>query len=252
MKTKADLPQVTPTEEQFTALNEAYKYFNRKLFNNQLPGCILNFSRKKNTHGFLAPSRWRRVQLSHKATADEVGENVHYVHEISLTPYTLYREPKLVFSTLVHELVHLWQWEFGSPSRNGYHNKEWAAKMEEVGLIPSDTGQPGGKKTGQSMTHYIAENGKYETVFSKLPEAYLLPFTSVEGDLIGRLINGMNGPNGSNPNSKNPNSSKKTNLIRPGRKKTKYSCPSCKANVWGKPKLEIRCVPCDTNYEVQI
>jgi hypothetical protein len=146
-------------------------------------------------------------------------------------------------------MVHLWQWEFGSPSRNGYHNKEWAEKMEQVGLIPSDTGQPGGKKTGQSMTHYIAENGKYETVFSKLPESYLLPFTSVEGDLIGRLVNGMNG---SDPKAKNPISSKKANLIRPGRKKTKYSCPSCKANVWGKPKLEIRCVACEIDYEVQI
>jgi hypothetical protein len=96
--------------------------------------------------------------------------------------------------------------------------------MEEVGLIPSDTGKPGGKKTGQSMTHNIEEKGKYETVFSRLPESYLLPFTSVEGDLIVRLINGVNGLNGSDPVGKNPISSKKANLIRPGRKKTKYSC----------------------------
>lgn len=73
----------TPTDEQFQALTKAYQYFNKVLFNGKLPGCILNFSRKRNTHGFLAPERWRRV-----------GEEEYSTHEISLTPTTLYREPK--------------------------------------------------------------------------------------------------------------------------------------------------------------
>jgi hypothetical protein len=34
--------------------------------------------------------------------------------------------------------------EILSPSRNGYH-REWAELMERVGLVPSDTGAPGGK-----------------------------------------------------------------------------------------------------------
>jgi predicted SprT family Zn-dependent metalloprotease len=223
----------SPTEEQFSALNEAYKYFNQTLFNNQLPGCILNFSRKKNTHGFLAPSRWRRV-----------GNTDHYIHEISLTPFTLYREPLLVFSTLVHEMVHLWQWEFASPSRNGYHNKEWSLKMEEVGLIPSDTGKKGGKKTGQSMTHYIEEGGQYERLFNKMPKQFLLPFTSLEGDLMKSLIEKKNGEGG----KKSDELKKRDRLITSGRKKTKYTCPSCKSNVWGKPKLKIVCGSCEVDF----
>lgn len=151
----------TPTEEQFTALNQAFNYFNEKLFEGKLPGCILNFSRKKNTHGFLAPERWRRVDEENK-----------YIHEISLTPYTFYRPLKQVFSTLVHEMVHLWQWEYGNPSRNGYHNKEWARKMEVVGLMPSNTGEEGGRKTGQKMTHYIISNGLFEQAFDDIPESY--------------------------------------------------------------------------------
>ncbi len=147
---------LTPTEQQFKSLNGAYKYFNRKLFNNQLPGCILNFSRLRGTHGFLAPERWKRV-----------GEKEFGTHEISLTPATLYRTPIEIFSTLVHEMCHLWQWEFGSPSRNGYHNKEWAAKMKAVGLTPSNTGKPGGKETGQQMTHYIEPDGRYQKAFEK-------------------------------------------------------------------------------------
>ena len=118
----------TPTELQFAALNGGYRYFNKKLFHNELLGCILNFSRLRGIHGFLAPERWKRV-----------GERAFCTHEISLTPTTLYRMPIEIFSTLVHEMCHLWQWEFGKPSRNGYHNKEWAAKMKAVGLIPSHT-----------------------------------------------------------------------------------------------------------------
>ena len=44
----------------------------------------------------------------------------------------------------------------------GYHNKEWAAKMREIGLMPTDTGQPGGKDTGQKVTHFIEPGGRFE------------------------------------------------------------------------------------------
>ena len=219
----------SPTEEQFNALNGAYKYFNRVLFKGKLPSCMLNFSRKKNTHGFLAPERWRRV-----------NSKTHNIHEISLTPTTLYRKPVEIFSTLVHEQAHLWQWEFGSPSRNGYHNKEWANKMIEVGLIPSDTGKVGGKQTGQQMTHYIEKGGRYEKAFSKMPKEYTLPFTSLEGDLMKSLLKGVDGK--SKPSTK-------LKKLRPlSRKKTKYTCPNCKSNVWGKPNLNLICGTCDKKY----
>lgn len=39
--------------------------------------------------------------------------------------------------TIVHEMVHLWQYEFGKPSHRTYHNKE-ADKMA-IGLMPSNT-----------------------------------------------------------------------------------------------------------------
>ena len=210
MKKQKQKPLPTPTEEQFTALNGAYKYFNRVLLKNTLPGCILNFSRKRNTHGFLAPERWRRV-----------GEKEFTVHEISLTPTTLYREPIKILSTLVHEMVHLWQWEFGQPSRNGYHNREWARKMIEVGLIPSDTGKPDGKQTGQSMTHYIETDGRYEKAFQKMPKKYTLPFTSLEGDIMRSLLTGTS------PTGKKGDEGKKAKLDP--RARTKPSIPALPA-----------------------
>lgn len=225
----------TPTEEQFQSLNRAYRYFNEKLFDGKLPDCILNFSRKRNTHGFLAPNRWRRVE-----------EQEYSTHEISLTPLTLYRSPIEVFSTLVHEQAHLWQWEFGSPSRSGYHNREWADKMEELGLMPTDTGKEGGKRTGQKMTHMIIEGGAYQKVFNEMPEEYLLPFASLEGDLFRSLINGGSGTNGKD----DPRTKRLKKLRPPSRNKTKYSCPSCRVNVWGKPQLKIVCGDCETSFEV--
>ena len=59
-------------------------------------------------------------------------------------------------TALAHEMLHLWQHENGMLSRNDYHNAEYAKKSEEIGLVPSSTGQPGGKRTGQKMSHYPA------------------------------------------------------------------------------------------------
>ena len=236
--TKRKRPLPTPTEQQFKSLNSAYKYFNRKLFKGQLPGCILNFSRLKGSHGFLAPDRWKHVD------DDEFG-----IHEISLTPTTLYRTPIEIFSTLVHEMCHLWQWEFGSPSRNGYHNKEWAAKMLEVGLIPSNTGKPGGKMTGQSMTHYMEKDGVYHKAFLKMPERYILPFTSLDAAVMKSLIEGA----ASTPGDDEDERKKRLRKLRPvSRNKTKYTCPGCNVNVWGKPSLKIRCEDCQVLFVANV
>ncbi len=227
----------TPTQEQFAALNGAYTYFNRVLFNNELPGCILNFSRLQGTHGFMAPERWKRQE-----------EKSFGTHEISLTPTTLYRTPLLIFSTLVHEMAHLWQWEFGEPSRNGYHNREWAAKMRQIGLIPSHTGQPGGKETGQHMTHYIEEGGRYEKAFQKMPQKHLLPFTALDGEVMKRLIEGVDAA-GTDDEEEKKRIARLKKLRPPSKNKTKYTCPGCKASLWGRPGLTIIHKDCDAEFE---
>ncbi len=129
------------------------------------------------------------------------------------------REPRLVISTLVHEMVHLWQQEFGTPSRSGYHNREWAEAMEAVGLMPSDTGLPGGKRTGQRVTHYVVPGGRFEVAFEAMPPGYLLPWTS------GAASSGPEKP-------------------KSGRDKVRYRCPGCGTNVWGKPGLMVDCGVC--------
>ena len=77
-------------------------------------------------------------------------------------------------------MAHQWQRHHGKPSRTGYHNKEWAAKMIEVGLVPSSTGEIGGKQVGQHMTHYIADGGAFAQACADL----------LKGGLFGELFFG--------------------------------------------------------------
>lgn len=63
--------------------------------------------------------------------------------------------------TLVHEMVHQWQAHFGKRGRGRYHNDEWADKMETIGLMPSSTGHPGGKRTGDHMADYAIKGGRF-------------------------------------------------------------------------------------------
>ena len=144
------------------------------------------------------------------------------IDEIALNPSCfLDSDLKTILSTFVHEMCHLFQYHFGTPAKNGYHNQEWANKMEEVGLIASHTGMVGGNKTGYKMTHYVLEKGKYEKSFEKL-EKLGGKMTWIES--IG--------------------SAKK---IYP--KKTKYVCGKCNMKLWGKGGLNISCGDCNEVLE---
>ena len=158
----------TPTAEQFAAYQALAQDFNEQLFAGELPSVLLNFSRKgRRTRGFFAPHRW------------EKGAAI--THEISLNPQILKeRAPIDTAATLVHEQCHLWQCVFGTPSRAGYHNREWAKKMAAVGLMPSHTGEPGGQRTGQRMSHYVLPGGPFARAFQEMLAEYLLPWLARE------------------------------------------------------------------------
>ncbi len=135
------------TLDTYNELQIAYDFFNAQLFDNALPSCLITLQREKRTLGYYS---WNRFVNAQGEQIDELAMNPSYfgVRTIAET-----------LSTLCHEQVHTFQFHFGTPSRNGYHNKEWANKMEEIGLVPSNTGQIGGKRTGQQMTHRILKKG---------------------------------------------------------------------------------------------
>jgi predicted SprT family Zn-dependent metalloprotease len=231
------------TTVQFKTLDDLYKFYNEALFGGRLSECIVNMSRHNNTYGFFAANRWK--------SDGEIGENT--VHEISLNPDYLDRPFVDWHATFVHEMVHLWQQDFGHPSRAAYHNKEWAWKMEEIGLIPSETGEPGGKKTGQNMHHYINTEGLFIKAFNRLTQEtlealrlkYLPAYPHPEpAKRRRRAVSGEEGAasgEGGEEEGGDETNEKYTS-------KKKYSCP-CGNNVWGRPGLKIVCGECKQEFE---
>jgi predicted SprT family Zn-dependent metalloprotease len=164
--------------------------------------------RSKRSRGLFASERF-----GHRQRDTEI------VDEIALNPATfLGRTDREIVSTLVHEMVHQWQHHFGKPSRRSYHNKQWAAKMIELGLIPSHTGKPGGKQTGQSVSHCIEENGLYDTKWQTLAASgFTLNYQDRQAIDAGKIQN----------------------------VKVRYACPVCSIHVWGKPDLRLVCEDCN-------
>lgn len=197
-----------PTAETYAVLQKAYDHFNRHVFGNELPQCLITLSNElRKAYGY-----YRHHPFKGKKK-DQVTD------EISLNPFTFHgRTDEEIFSTLVHEMVHLWQHHFGELKTKTPHDKEWAAKMEEIGLMPSSTGAPGGKRTGRRVSHYILEGGTFQLAASK--------FTGViewRGAPIAR--------------------------VKKGSKRTKYTCPDCDTNAYGKPDIHIICGDCNQTME---
>jgi len=138
-----------PTKQNYDELSDAYDFFNRRLFGGELPGCLFTLQRKSRSMGYFSFERF--------VSRDDTKSD-----EIALNPeYFATRPVEDVLSTLVHEQVHQWQRRFGTPPRRGYHDQEFATKMQAVGLMPSNTGTPGGKTTGEKMSHYIMADGPF-------------------------------------------------------------------------------------------
>jgi len=175
MTKKQNKIPTSPTQLAYGELQQAYDFFNQSLFGDRLPPCLITYQRKNRTYGYFSGDRW----LGGQKIADEVAMNPMHFPE---------RSQAEVLSTLVHEMVHLEQYHFGQPNRSGYHNKQWAIWMERVGLIPSDTGEAGGKQTGQQMSHYIAPGGVFDKAFAELTrDGFRLSWTdrAAEGSGIG-------------------------------------------------------------------
>jgi predicted SprT family Zn-dependent metalloprotease len=191
--------------EDYKAFYLLFNLFNEKLFKNTLPPVIITLSRKRGCSGYFSPERFEN-------TADKKLKK----DEIALNPDVFSRGKREVSQTIVHEMCHLWQHHFGlKKSKHAYHNREWGAKMEEVGLIPSSTGAPGGKKTGLKVADYIDPKG----LFSKVVDT----IDSISIEWEGKALS----------KKKNP----KTIFV--------YTCPNCKQKAYAKADVSIVCGPCE-------
>jgi len=244
----------TPTHEIYEQVELVYNFFNKRLFNDELPACIITFQRDKNTQGYFAPLRWSNL----KGTK---------THEIALnTRHFAGRQLIEILQTLVHEQCHLWQFEYGTPSRQGYHNQQWADKMLSIGLTPSSNGKPGGATIGQKMSDYPTVGGHFEMACTDLvKDGFALNW-------IDRRVTICCAANRALTNKGTPSGSTSHDLLRSklmdiaelfeiqqtsetqrkNKLKVKYHCECCGTNIWGKPSLVIRCEKCQILFTPQL
>lgn len=213
-----------PTRQVCHELTVGFDLFNLRLFGNRLRPCLITLQRHRGAAGYFAA---RRFGTRDGATVvDEIALNPEAFHVHSATD---------VFSTLVHEQVHALQAQYGRPSSGGYHNKQWALWMEKIGLIPSHTGAPGGRRTGVRMSHYIDPAGAFAR------ECAELIAQGIDISFIDRWASMRSAGRPSKPTDEPGDKGRRESKLA---SKTRFTCAACRANAWGNPNLRIDCRPC--------
>lgn len=224
--------QGSPTFETYDALSEAARHFNEQLFGSVLPEALITLDRTIKAAGSFCGNRF--ASTTHGELSDQITLNPEPIPHVRL---------EATLAVLVHEQCHQWQFHYSSdPKRIGrnraYHDKEWGAKMAELGLMPSTTGAPGGRKTGQRMSHYIIPGGKFHNACQELLErGFNLPWLDRTLELVLATL------------SEAKARRLKEQMARTARKKdrqkaskTKFTCPRCGLNAWAKPSAKIGCL----------
>ena len=117
--------------------------------------------------------------------------------------------------------------ELSARSRSAYHNREWAGEMLRLGLHPSNTGRPGGRMTGQQVSHFIMPGSRFDLAAQELlATGFVITWFDHHGvrrepfdpdALIVRARSGL---------------------------RIKFCCPDCHASAWGKASLNLFCLDC--------
>ncbi|MEX0957580.1 MAG: SprT-like domain-containing protein [Rhizobiaceae bacterium] len=216
-----------PTAEAYGEWQGALDFFNERLFGGELPNVMLTFTRRPRVLGYFCAGAFR----------DEGGI---VAHEIAMNPVWFAAQGTAgCYQTLAHEMCHLWRHLYGDRNRKGglgapgYHDSKWADRMEQIGLMPSVTGQPGGKRTGYRVSDYVIEGGPFDIVCRELLIAgKSITWRDSRGvDL--RL----------NPND--PTSGAGANTSTAKNTRTRFVCGCCDVKAYARASARLACVDCD-------
>jgi len=226
MPTKPKAKTVTPTGMAYESLQLAYDHFNRDLFGGSLPPALITLQRHARSYGYFHGDRFTPAHAEGK-----------HVDEIAMNPlHFAERSVEKTLSTLAHEMAHQWQKHHGKEPSRCYHDKQWAGKMKEIGLHPSDTAEPGGKETGPKVSHYIVADGPFARSCAKFVKSHN---ATLYQDRLGaqRAATAKaktKGGEGEGDEDEKPKS----------KGRAKFVCPGCELNAWAKPSAKLACVPC--------
>lgn len=204
---------IAPTIEQFSAYNEAFDHFNKRLFGGRLEPAMLSIARKGRTKGYFTPRKWR----------NKAGEQVH---EIAISPDLIAEGLDATMAQVVALMGRQLRWQeaveagderAAATAARGYADARQCEIWLGLGLLPS--GKDGGRtRGGWNLDVQVVLEGEADMAIEAVPKKAMLPWEAVaEGQAEG----------GDEPR-------RKTGRL-------KYTCPICEAHVLGRPGLEVRC-----------
>lgn len=195
-------------------LNRIFDLLNEAFFESELsrPTITIQSTPKAYGHFSLRDDTW----ISKKGAT----------HEINIGAGTLSRPIENVTATLLHEMVHYWNYQNGiqDTSRGGtYHNRRFKEAAEARGLI-------------------IQHDEKYGWTITT-PGDVLLQFC-LDNDLTDILLNRNEGygirPTGTGTHSGAP----APVTVKPKSSSRKYVCPCCGMSVRATRAVNIACMDC--------
>jgi len=206
-------PAATPTEATYVSLDSAFVHFDSQLFDGELRGAaLITLQRQPGSHGFFSAAKFID-RTGGESPVDEIGLNPAGFRD---------RSDEEILATLAHEMCHLWQRRCGHPGRGGHHNREWADKMQELGLVPTTTGEIGGRQTGDRVTHVIVRGGPFDRACQEI---------LADGRRIVRFED---------------RTDERSERIRQAKaaSHTTFICPACRQKVRGRPSTFVNCGHC--------
>lgn len=268
-RAKAKRYQASPSYEQQHALLRAFTCLNDDLFDGKLNRPMLYLTRSsKVIGGYFGKDKW-------------VNDSGQVVHEIAINANMMgNRDIVQLMNILIHEMIHMWQYDYGKPTRSGYHNAEFADKAESMGLEPKDLQT--GKRTGQAVQTHPVQSGAAAFAIANLPDEAILPWMAFEGNPDPGQGSGSGGQGGSGGSESgqdgqegegqgsgqgsgsdgaqdgsnqsgegssggssggsqdSPSSSSDDDKSRSG-VRAKYTCPVCGLNAWAKRSVKLVC-----------
>jgi hypothetical protein len=212
-------PPSQPTVAMSAELQAAFDHFNAELFGDQLPPTLITLQRHRMTPGF-----YFAVQTLNES-----------------------------MKALVLQMTFVWQRHHGKPGRRRYANKEYGVKLQEIGLMPSHNGKPGGRMVGEKIDAFVVENGLFERACAKLlTKSYALSWLDRFPVTLKQLAKTLHQLPEETQIALDDAELAALDIqldegARPAPSQVRYHCPMCFRKVWGKKgqEDELACVPCD-------
>ena len=207
------MKQLTSYNRAAGYLNKIFDLLNAEYFESELsrPTITIQSTPKCYGHFSLREDTW----------VSKLGAS----HEINIGAGTLARPIEEVVATLLHEMIHYWNFVMGVQdcSRgNTYHNRRFKEAAESRGLVVTRSEKYGWAHTapGDDLLDFVLENGLTDILINR-------------NEFTGFQITGTGTHSG-------------TGIVLPPKTSSsrKYICPCCRNSVRATKNVNIACLDC--------